>query len=114
MLGAIHVAADRLDFVKNAARAPGIVSALNAGGSHPQIEFVSQAGTAVSYPQGGLIFGYRTGDAVQVLYRPADPRRTACIDSFGALWFLPILFALGSAFFAAASFIAFREAGTIK
>lgn len=30
---------------------------LNAGGSHPQIAFVTEAGEQISYPQGGLVLG---------------------------------------------------------
>lgn len=65
--------------------------ALNAGGSHPQIRFVTADGTAVSYPQGGLIFGYRPGDRVQVLFHPADPAGTATLDAVGSLWFTALL-----------------------
>lgn len=69
-----------------AERVPGRVSGLNAGGSHPEIAFTTRAGVAIHYPQGGMIFGYRAGDAVEVLYRPDDPRGTAVIADFGALW----------------------------
>lgn len=78
-------------FLKVAQRAPGEVVALNAGGSHPQIRFSAPDGQSISYPQGGLIFGYREGMAVQVLFDPAEPRRSATIDDFGAVWSAPIL-----------------------
>jgi hypothetical protein len=82
------------DFVSGSAAAPGVVVRLNAGGSHPQIEFTTPSGQKISYPQGGLIFGYREGDQVRVLYRPSDPAGTACVDAFGALWFVPMLLAI--------------------
>jgi hypothetical protein len=78
-------------FVGSASRTEGTVVALNAGGSHPQIRFVTADGTAVSYPQGGLIFGYRPGDRVQVLFHPADPAGTATLDAVGSLWFTALL-----------------------
>jgi hypothetical protein len=77
----------------------GTVMRLNAGGSHPQIEFTTGEGQKVSYPQGGLIFGYHPGDRVRVLYLAAEPDKAACLDVFGALWFAPMLLAfLGAAF----------------
>jgi len=74
-------------FIRTARAAPGVVEGLNAGGSHPQIGFTTPAGVRVSYPQGGLISGYRPGQPVRALYDPADPEGTARIDAFGALWF---------------------------
>lgn len=74
-------------FLRSAVVVPGVVSALNAGGSHPQIDFTTPNGTRVSYPQGGLIFGYRPGQSVRVLFDPRDPEGTARLDAFGALWF---------------------------
>jgi Protein of unknown function (DUF3592) len=78
-------------FVNAAVRVPGQVVALNAGGSHPQIEFVTKEGERVSYPQGGWIGGFRVGDHVTVLYLEKSPRKTASIDRTGAIWFWPIL-----------------------
>ena len=78
-------------FTSRAARAEGVVARLNAGGSHPQIEFTTASGTRVSYPQGGFVFGYRVGQTVQVLYDPDDPAHTARVGTVGALWFVPIL-----------------------
>lgn len=77
---------DRLGFVAQAQRAQGHVSAVNAGGSHPQIDFSDATGRVVSYPENGLIFGYAIGDRVDVLYRPESPATTAIIDDRGALW----------------------------
>ena len=73
-------------FVSTATRQDGTVTRLNAGGSHPQISFATPDGTGVSYPQGGLIAGMSVGQAVQVLYDPADPAGSARLDSFGSLW----------------------------
>lgn len=87
------------DFVQQASRADARVVALNAGGSHPQVEFETASGETVSYPQGGLIFGYAVGDPVRVLYRPENPRATASVDAWGALWGGALfLFSLGLAF----------------
>jgi hypothetical protein len=74
-------------FVSRAATAQGVVARLNAGGSHPEIAF-EVGGRHFEYPQGGLIFGYRPGEAVEVLYDPANPAH-ACLQSAGALWFVP-------------------------
>jgi hypothetical protein len=52
---------------KDAAVADGIVTKLNAGGAHPEIEFTTPDGQTVSYPQGGMIGGYKPGDHVRVL-----------------------------------------------
>jgi hypothetical protein len=76
-------------FVREAAVATGVVTKLNAGGSHPDIEFTTPTGQKMSYAQGGWISGYKPGDRVRVLYRPADPHATASIDATGALWFAP-------------------------
>lgn len=77
-------------FLEVAQRAPGEVVALNAGGSHPQIRFHGTDGQAISYPQGGLIWGYREDMQVEVLYDPADPRRGAVINDRGAIWGMSI------------------------
>ncbi|MGS7252940.1 DUF3592 domain-containing protein [Pseudomonas sp. SK] len=77
---------DRLGFLAQAQRAQGTVSALNAGGSHPQIDFTDATGKVTSYPESGLIFGYAVGDQVGVLYRPEAPAASAIIDDRGALW----------------------------
>lgn len=91
----------------------GSVSSLNAGGSHPQIEFATRAGEAISYPQGGLIGGYKTGDHVKVRYDPANAKGTASLDTFGALWMVPLVLT----FFAGCFFIgaaASRTTNTVQ
>ena len=86
-------------FVARASEVDGIVVRLNAGGSHPEIEFTAADGRKVSYPQGGLIAGYRAGDKVRVYYDPENPRGTARLATFGALWFVPtLLLVLGIGF----------------
>jgi hypothetical protein len=84
-------AAAKRGFVKSATASEGVVVRLNAGGSHPEIEFTTAAGRKVSYPQGGFIFGYRPGQKVRVLYLADAPAQTASVDAFGALWFVPVL-----------------------
>lgn len=73
-------------FVARADQAAGIVSRLNAGGSHPQIEFHTPGGPLISYAQGGLIGGLRPGDRVKVLYNRSDPAHTARISGFMVSW----------------------------
>jgi Protein of unknown function (DUF3592) len=91
LIAAVTFAARTHGFKRDAAAAEGVVVRLNAGGSHPQIEFTTAAGQTISYPQGGFLFGYQPGDRVRVLYSPGEPARTACVDAFGALWFTSLL-----------------------
>lgn len=79
-------AVDTAAFVARAQETIGTVSRLNAGGSHPQIEFQTETGSAVGYPQGGMIAGFRTGQSVRVLYEAADPAGSARVATFGSLW----------------------------
>ncbi len=73
-------------FIAGAVVADGAVTRLNAGGSHPQIAFRTRDGATVSYPQGGMIAGFRVGQAVRVYYDPADPSGSAMVRSFGSVW----------------------------
>ena len=77
-------------FVAAAHRAPGRVVKFNAGSAHLQVEFAAD-GHSYSYPQNGLIAGYKVGDRVTVLYEPRYPQQTAVIDGFGAIWGFAIL-----------------------
>jgi hypothetical protein len=86
LVAAVLMARSTVRFTRTAARASGIVIALNAGGSHPEVQFTSKDGQRVRYPQGGMISGYRAGDRVTVLYDPRQPTSTACINAPGALW----------------------------
>ena len=79
-------ASSRIGFLQSALIADGAVVALNAGGSHPEIAFTDSTGARVSYPQGGLIFGYQVGQPVKVHYQANDPTGSAVVDDFGALW----------------------------
>ena len=88
---AVYMIFARYEFLSQAQRAPGVVKALNAGGSHPEIEFTSADNHVIFYPQGGMIFGYKVGQPVQVLYRTENPQATAVIQDKGALWGSPIL-----------------------
>ncbi|WP_260961092.1 DUF3592 domain-containing protein [Pseudomonas citri] len=83
---AANLSLDRREFLAYARTADGIVSHLNAGGSHPEIVFTTDTGEKISYPQGGLIFGYHQGEAVRVHYLPEQPAGSAVIDDPGALW----------------------------
>ncbi|WP_236211882.1 DUF3592 domain-containing protein [Metapseudomonas otitidis] len=87
LLAAMAVnASSRMGFLQSALIADGAVVALNAGGSHPEIAFTDSTGARVSYPQGGLIFGYQVGQPVKVHYQANDPTGSAVVDDFGALW----------------------------
>ncbi len=102
MIGAGAGAVSTYRFVKNAASAPGIVTRLNAGGSHPQIQFTAASGMVISYPQGGMISGYRAGQRVSVLYRPSSPNADPSLNTFGALWLdWILLLGLGAVFVSA-------------
>lgn len=81
-----YIAIGQHEFLSHAQKAPGVVKSLNAGGSHPQIEFTSSSGQVVSYPQGGIIFGYEPGQAVEVFYNPETPWRSPEINDVGGLW----------------------------
>ncbi|MCI0994454.1 DUF3592 domain-containing protein [Pseudomonas corrugata] len=83
---AVNLTLDRREFLSRAQAADGVVSRLNAGGSHPEIAFTSVGGEAISYPQGGMIFGYQPGQSVRVYYLPEQPVGSAVIDDPGALW----------------------------
>ncbi|RYY12575.1 MAG: DUF3592 domain-containing protein [Alphaproteobacteria bacterium] len=72
--------------------AQGRVARLNAGGSYPEIEFTAASGETVSYPQGGLVAGWQTGDAVPVRYDPMTPARDPCIDRVAAIRTVPVAF----------------------
>lgn len=56
---------ERREFIASAQTADGIVSDLNAGGSHPEIAFTTGSGEKISYPQGGFIFGYQKDQPVR-------------------------------------------------
>ncbi|UZE22870.1 DUF3592 domain-containing protein [Pseudomonas sp. B21-056] len=83
---AVHLTLDRREFLAHAQIADGVVSHLNAGGSHPEIVFTTGSGEKVSYPQGGFIFGYRQDQPVRVHYLPEQPAGSAIVDDPAALW----------------------------
>ena len=87
LMVAIRNAVGTYGFIRAATRVEGKVVGLNAGSSHPQISFTPKQGETISFPQGGLIFGLRPGETVQVLFRPENPVATATIGTIGALWF---------------------------
>ena len=104
ILGVLAWSLDTYRFVKGSASTEGIVMALNAGGSHPQIRFTTADGKEIEYSQNGLIGGYRVGDKATVLYDAQNPRE-ASVDAFGALWGFNLLgFILGACFICIACF----------
>lgn len=111
-IGAVVTAVGRTEFLRSSARAPGVVSKLNAGGSHPQVSF-TVAGLEMSFAQGGWIWGYEVGDQVTVLYDPENPHMTATIDSTGALWFATSFFAFMTLGFGFGTLVLVREARNV-
>ena len=99
MVSALCWAVSTRRFVARAATAPGLVIKLNAGGAHPQVRFTTAAGEVIEYPQDGMIWGYRVGDRVEVLYAPENPAGSAVLNRPGALWgFVAMDFLMGAAF----------------
>ena len=92
LLAAAAIGLHTWQWLQRSVIAQGRVASLNAGGSHPEIEFTATSGETVSYPQGGLVAGWRTGDAVPVRYDPAAPARSPCIDRVAAIWTVPMAF----------------------
>ncbi|WP_144630520.1 DUF3592 domain-containing protein [Bordetella genomosp. 13] len=88
-----YLAYERVQFLRTSQVADGRVVELNAGGSHPQIEFETAAHERISYPQGGMIYGYEPGQQVKVRYMADNPRATAVLDTFGAMWGMDALMA---------------------
>ncbi|WP_338523534.1 DUF3592 domain-containing protein [Pseudomonas batumici] len=82
----VDLALERRELLAHAETADGIVSHLNAGGSHPEIAFTTRSGEKISYPQGGIIFGYQQNQPVRVYYLPEQPAGSAVVDDLGALW----------------------------
>lgn len=82
----VHDAIDSFHVINRDSVASGFVVRLNAGGSHPQIQFRTRMGQIVSYPQGGFVFDYRKGDKVKVLYNPGDPSGNPVVKAFWILW----------------------------
>ncbi|MDQ2686433.1 MAG: DUF3592 domain-containing protein, partial [Armatimonadota bacterium] len=60
-------------FVAGASSASGIVTRLNADGSHPEVRFTTADGRTIEFALNGLIFGYRVRDRVKILYNPRRP-----------------------------------------
>ncbi len=109
MISAVYWAASTRQFVARAASAPGVVIKLNHGGAHPEVRFTTAAGEVVEYPQGGMIWGYRVGDRVEVLYEPGNPNRDPVIHTTGALWgFVAMDFLMGAVFVLTAQLVWWR------
>ncbi|MCP1457985.1 MULTISPECIES: DUF3592 domain-containing protein [Pseudomonas] len=96
---AVNLTLDRRDFLARAQTADGIVSRLNAGGSHPEIAFTTGKGEKISYPQGGFIFGYEPGQPVRVYYLPEQPAANPLVVDRGALWGTPVMLGAMGLFF---------------
>ena len=109
---AVNLTLDRREFLAHAQTADGIVSHLNAGGSHPEIAFTAGGGEKISYPQGGFIFGYQKDQPVRVYYLPEQPASSAIVDDPAALWGTPgVLGGIGLVFIIAGLIRGIRQRG---
>lgn len=88
-----------VQFINNSNLAQGVVIDAPNGGSHPIIQFTTNRGQKIIYPQGGLVFGKTKGRSVTVRYDVKDPKKRVNVNEVAAIWsitsFLTIL-ALGS------------------
>ncbi|WP_434628319.1 DUF3592 domain-containing protein [Pseudomonas sp. Z1-29] len=110
--GTVLLILERHEFLARAQIADGIVSRLNAGGSHPEVAFTTGKGEKISYPQGGFIFGYEPGQPVRVYYLPEQPADNPLIVDRGALWGTPVMLgAMGLFFTLVGSLKAIRQRG---
>ena len=94
LVGAAATARGAVRFMKMSQVAPGVVTRLLAGASHPEIRFATPDGRSFTYPQGGLVGGYRPGQAVRVRYLPANPDGSASVDRWPAVWGATMLLSL--------------------
>ncbi len=105
VLGMLFEARSTLNFNRRALHAQGTVIRLNAGGSHPEIQFRTRGGQTIEFPQGGMIARYAPGQQVSVLYDPDWPR-SVTLNTFGAQWgFTVMSFLMGLVFAGAGWFI---------
>ena len=103
IVAGVYCVVSTRDFLARARTAAGEVTLLRAGGAHPQVRFVTDEGQAVEYAQNGMIWGYRPGDRVTVLYDPREPTRDPVVDTPGALWGFDVMnFLMGVVFLLAA------------
>ena len=99
LVAAAVTARGAVQFLQTSETAPGAVTRLLSGGSHPEIGFITREGRRITYPQGGLVGGYRAGQAVRVRYLAVNPQVSACVDRWPAIWGSAILLGvLGCAF----------------
>jgi hypothetical protein len=109
LIGAVLFYMNTTAFVDRSRQAPGTIVRLveesdSDGGRlfRPLVRFAPGVGEEIEFQSGvrSNPSPYTAGDAVTVLYDPADPKK-AEIQGFFSLWFLPVLFAgVGSLFLA--------------
>jgi len=81
----VQLASDRRDFIASSVVVDGRVVALDRGGHHPRIEFVTKEGERTSF-YGHSFLGLDLGEQIPVRYVPGAPWHTATIDGFDSLW----------------------------
>jgi hypothetical protein len=82
------------EFIRTSIVVPGHVVKLNAGGYHPQIEFVTREGEHVTYPQSLFISRMKVGDQCEVRYLPDNPIPTATLNRLDGVWSAVIFLAV--------------------
>ncbi|WP_423368883.1 DUF3592 domain-containing protein [Burkholderia sp. LMG 32019] len=85
LVGTALYAQSTREFLRTSIVVPGRVIKLNAGPHHPEIAFTTLAGEQVEYAQGGEV-SEQDGAAVEVRYTPDEPRMSARLNTFGAIW----------------------------
>lgn len=81
---------DSYQFTKISTVAIGQVIDTNYGGSHPGVSFITADNQKVMYYQDGLVFGYKMGERIEVIYDPKTPAHVS-VNTFGALYGFPVL-----------------------
>ncbi|WP_076454362.1 MULTISPECIES: DUF3592 domain-containing protein [Acidiphilium] len=97
LIAAGVLAHQRAAFVKTASFAVGTAIKSKFGSAHPDIRFTTRTGQIVTFPQGGAV--RVTGvQHIRVIYDPAKPEETACVDRPGAVYFSSIMLAVIGSF----------------
>lgn len=80
-----------VDFVKSSKVVTGEVVRLNAGGKHPQVEFITLRGERVSVPASSWFHFAEIGDKVEMRYDPKNSH-DAQMNTFFGIWGVHLMF----------------------
>jgi len=100
------LASDTRDFIASSVVVNGRVVALDHGGHHPRIEFVTKDGERTSF-YGHSFWGLELGEQIPVRYKPSAPWHTATLGTFDSIWRLPLGFAAFGLLFTVGSVLEF-------